>query len=384
MKKYYISGLFFLIFSFLFITGCGFYPLPVITYPDIYDPEEGLFPFYSNDPNKPFKYGMAYTYEECFSEVKKFKDDNEIKNGDVIADVGAANGYLDGALSVCCDSVTFYVEDVNPELLSETEFDKVVNYYSKIRGREQTNKFYRCVGNFGKTKLPDGIFDKVITNITFHEFTLPDDMIEDISKKLKQGGKLYINDAFTKKHVLYYIEGCNDIAYSVEKTIELMNKHGFYLVKMKYPENCYRNTLVFQKDKNLSENYSRKNNVVENLIEMLDNKSVLSDSLKTKSIVDSISYNIKKDTTLKEECETWINLIGYRFKKEKDYESAINVLNINVKLFPESPDTYYYLGEVYTANLNYDAALANYTKSVELKPKRNAGKSKIKKLKNYK
>lgn len=119
---------------------------------DVYDPEKGLIPFYTTDKNKPFRYGYPFSIKECLVFGKLYLDEFEIKNGEVVADVGAANGWMDGAISVITDSVTFYVQDINSIILSEVEFNKVVKYFSGLRSRGQTNKFIRCIGDEKKNK----------------------------------------------------------------------------------------------------------------------------------------------------------------------------------------------------------------------------------------
>ena len=120
------------------------------------DKSDALF---SYSRKKPFKYGYAYTLEECknFADIAK---EYGIKKGDIIADVVAASGYTDGAMSLVCDSVTFYIEDINKVYLNQKELNKMVKYYSEIRKTPQTNKFYFTIGNERRTNLPDSIFQE--------------------------------------------------------------------------------------------------------------------------------------------------------------------------------------------------------------------------------
>src|SRR6185436_5650260 len=105
----------------------------------------------NNVPEKPFKFGTPYTLKECTTDIKYFTGELAFKAGDVIADVGAGNGYLDGAISVVTDSITFYIEDINRTFLNQTEFDKVVKYYTQVCGKPMTNKFFIKIGTKKKT-----------------------------------------------------------------------------------------------------------------------------------------------------------------------------------------------------------------------------------------
>jgi ubiquinone/menaquinone biosynthesis C-methylase UbiE len=97
-----------------------------------------------------------------------------------------------------------------------------VTHCKKLR-KTGTINYYRCVGKEKQSNLPDGVFDKIILASTFHEFTFMDEMINDIYKKLKPSGQLYILDAhcLTPTHK----------SYTVDQTIEILKKHNFSLVK---------------------------------------------------------------------------------------------------------------------------------------------------------
>lgn len=64
-----------------------------------------------------------------------------------------------------------------------------------------------------------------------------------------------------------------------------------------------------------------------------------------------------------------LNLIAYEFMKENDIEFAIKLFKLNVHLFPNEANMYDSLGEAYENNKQYDLALKNYEKAVELAKK---------------
>ena len=59
---------------------------------------------------------------------------------------------------------------------------------------------------------------------------------------------------------------------------------------------------------------------------------------------------------------------------------AIEVLRVNVTLFPASWNAYDSLGEAYAAAGHKDLAIQNYEKSVQLNPKNQDGKAALAKL----
>lgn len=176
-----------------------------------------------------FKKEIPFTYKEYLNLVNYFDSKSDVTNffefkkGDVVADIGAGEGKYEGAFSLLTDSVTFYCEEIDSKLLNEKKMDKMVKHYTEIKDGTQTNTFKFCIGTEKSTNLPDNTFDKVIILSAFHEFTYIDEMIEDIKKKLKTNGKIYILDAHCteKGHVNYTLEQVN----------EKMKQHGLSLMK---------------------------------------------------------------------------------------------------------------------------------------------------------
>jgi CubicO group peptidase (beta-lactamase class C family) len=82
---------------------------------------------------------------------------------------------------------------------------------------------------------------------------------------------------------------------------------------------------------------------------------------------------LKKDPTFGIK-ENEINGVGYQLLQNGKKKEAIEVFKINVENFPKSGNVYDSLGEAYLADGDKNLAIANYTKSVELDPKNEAGK----------
>src|SRR4051812_22640104 len=68
-------------------------------------------------------------FADMFETKKQLTDFMGIKNGDVITEIGAAEGYNLGVLSTICDSVTFYAQDIDPKTCSEKKINGTVKYY---------------------------------------------------------------------------------------------------------------------------------------------------------------------------------------------------------------------------------------------------------------
>jgi CubicO group peptidase (beta-lactamase class C family) len=72
--------------------------------------------------------------------------------------------------------------------------------------------------------------------------------------------------------------------------------------------------------------------------------------------------------------EADINRVGYVLLQNGKKKEAIEAFKINVENFPKSGNVYDSLGEAYLADGDKNLAIVNYTKSVELDPKNEAGK----------
>ncbi|MBS1493833.1 MAG: serine hydrolase [Bacteroidetes bacterium] len=109
---------------------------------------------------------------------------------------------------------------------------------------------------------------------------------------------------------------------------------------------------------------------------------VLISSASTKGLKEAVSEvkELAKDKKNYSASEEDINLYGYQLLGDKKYDDAIEVLKLNVDLFPDSFNVYDSLGEAYLAKGDKENALKNYKKSVELNPKSTSGLEAIKKL----
>lgn len=66
--------------------------------------------------------------------------------------------------------------------------------------------------------------------------------------------------------------------------------------------------------------------------------------------------------------EAELNRLGYQLLSMKKAAEAIEILKLNVEMFPQSANVYDSLGEAYSANNNKELSVANYKKSLELDP----------------
>lgn len=79
--------------------------------------------------------------------------------------------------------------------------------------------------------------------------------------------------------------------------------------------------------------------------------------------------------------EADLNTAGYDLLGANKVNEAVEVFKLNVKLFPDSWNTYDSLGEAYAAAGNKKEAIENYEKSIKLNPKSDSGREALAKLK---
>ena len=78
--------------------------------------------------------------------------------------------------------------------------------------------------------------------------------------------------------------------------------------------------------------------------------------------------------------EDSINSTGYRLLSQKKLADAILIFQLNVELYPKSPNVYDSLGEAYSANNEKELAIQSYQKSLDLNPKNQNATERLKKL----
>ena len=74
--------------------------------------------------SKPaFSYEAYGNVANYFEHEKDLVDFFEFEKGDVVAEVGAADGENIGGFSLLSDSITFYVQDIDPKSMNAKKFN---------------------------------------------------------------------------------------------------------------------------------------------------------------------------------------------------------------------------------------------------------------------
>lgn len=182
------------------------------------------------------------TYENFaffFDSKEEVVDFFDFHKGDVVADIGAGRGVYEGVFSLFTEGVTFYAQDIDAKTLNKKTLEKCIRKASKLKGSPIQNTFHIQIGSVTATGLPDNSFDKIILISTLHEFSNPNEMLDDIDHKLKKGGRVYILEThcYSRDHT----------NVSAEQVKTLFQDHHFRLVKQQEPKTPKTHLFIFEK-----------------------------------------------------------------------------------------------------------------------------------------
>lgn len=197
-------------------------------------------------------YPMLTSIEEIRQCLKgRCVDTISFKKGEVIADVGAGNGFLEAMLSLFNDSLTFFVQDIDKSVCNQKALNDVVEFYQQVKGKPFTNKFIAIEGADDETNLPENTFDKILMLWTYQYLKNPKAIMTDLKSKLKNDGRIFIInpdiDIETGKQLSADF-GWN--ASPIEKEISDIIECGFELVKISRNNECCESPyiMVFKKN----------------------------------------------------------------------------------------------------------------------------------------
>ena len=106
----------------------------------------------------------------------------QLKPGMKVADIGAGSGYLSFMMAKKVGAKgTVYAEDIQPEMLDIVQAKSVENHQKNVTP---------WLGTTTDPKLPASSIDLMIMVDVYHEFDKPYEMVTNMVKGLKHGGRL--------------------------------------------------------------------------------------------------------------------------------------------------------------------------------------------------
>ncbi len=177
-------------------------------------------------------------------------DTINFKPGQIVADVGAGNGYIEAMISVFYDSLTFYIQDIDSTVCNQIAIKEVVSFYQNVKGKPVNSRFITVTGDDHETNLPVDTFDKILMLWTYSYFRDPKAIMTDLRLKLKNNGLLYIiNPNIDYKSGIQLNSEYGWNASPIEKEISDILQCGFELIQISRNNYCCENPyiLVFRK-----------------------------------------------------------------------------------------------------------------------------------------
>jgi len=102
-----------------------------------------------------------------------------------------------------------------------------------------------------------------------------------------------------------------------------------------------------------------------------------------RGVDEAVAYYHRRrelDSTILLFTESQMNGLGYRYLGRGQVKEAITIFLLNVEAYPESFNVYDSYAEALMADHQYELAIREYSRSVELNPANDNGRKKLKEL----
>ncbi|MBX2928813.1 MAG: class I SAM-dependent methyltransferase [Saprospiraceae bacterium] len=153
----------------------------------------------------------------------------QIRQGHKIGEVGAGNGMTSLLLGVIYDSLSIYVNEINPKMITQIE-----SVFSSCQSLRPGVVFHPVLGQNYTTGLEGMQLDLIIARHSFHHFTRVKDMLISIRKSLAPNGLIILEepDATLRKQDPWMCY----LAQKKNKIVKTWEKYGFRLIEEKRDE----------------------------------------------------------------------------------------------------------------------------------------------------
>jgi len=160
----------------------------------------------------------------------------EIRQGSVVADIGAGVGYFTWRLAdTVGPSGKVYANDIQPEMIQMLK--------RNIKDRNLTN-VEPILGKYDDPRLPKGVVDLALLVDVYHEFSEPQKMLNRIRESLKADGRLVLLEyrkedpkvPIRPEHKMSVAEVKAEVepeGYKLEKVLEILPRQHILIFRLK-------------------------------------------------------------------------------------------------------------------------------------------------------
>jgi len=149
---------------------------------------------------KPYKCGfIPKDFSELTENYQSFYRHLGVRQGEIVASVGASNGYVEVQISSFIDSIYWTIQDIDTACLNYKELNKVINYHEKLINKRLNGTFDIVIGNISRTNLPIQHFDRILLVNVFHELSDKKSIMLEIHNSLKEHGLVVVMERMATK-----------------------------------------------------------------------------------------------------------------------------------------------------------------------------------------
>lgn len=182
---------------------------------------------------------LCYTSQVVTEEQLKQRAEEfyRFKKEETVVSIGAEDCNNEAVYGMLTDSVNFFVENIDSAYLNKKVLNESIAYYEKKWNRKNNSHYTIVIGNVSGTQLPAAFADKIIIENTFHEFSLPEEMLNDCHRILKPDGTLFIAEILASPdHTLH--SGCKKRLYFYTELNRFLSAADFSVTGMDTLQKC--------------------------------------------------------------------------------------------------------------------------------------------------
>lgn len=146
----------------------------------------------------------------------------QLKDGDVVCEIGAGSGYFTPFLSKAVGARgKVYAEDPQQEFLTVLKQKKDAQGLSNVE---------IVLGTYTDTNLPDSLCDVTAVLDAYHHFEWPKPMLDAMKRDTKPDGRLVIVDFYRRQNEvfdLWKIDAMKHLRLDVDGVIQEIESHGW-------------------------------------------------------------------------------------------------------------------------------------------------------------